>query len=196
MITPAFLLRLAITCLVLLQAACIGGSTPPSHFYLLEPLSETVPANPNTNKLSISLTPIKIPRYLDRSQMVTAIGKNAYQIDELNRWAENLEDNMTRVMLQDLAALVPADVVLAKTARAQQVPLRLTISVLEFHVDSQGQAGLAAQWQVSQAEKIIMNRQNAYYRPASKTDVQQQVEALNQCFNLLVMEIANAIKVM
>lgn len=179
---------------LLLQTACIG-TTPPSQFYMLEPLaadSENL-SNLGQARLILALVPVKIPHYLDRSQMVNAAGKNTYQLDELHRWAERLDENMTRVMLQDLTQLIPADVVLTTSKHAQHAELRLMVNVLEFHVDPQGQAWLMAQWQVNQGDKVLLSQQGSYHQALAGSDVSLKVQALNQCFNQLNQDIASAI---
>ena len=192
-LTP-FVLRSVLILSLLLQVACLG-TTPPSQFYLLEPLAETdaTKASANPAKITLALTPVRIPKYLERSQIVTAAGKNTYQLDELHRWAESLDDNMTRVMLQDLTTLVPADVVMSTTSRAKQAEYRLSVNVLEFHIDPQDQARLSAQWQVGKGKDVMLSQKTAYQVPAGN-DVQLKIEALNQCLNLLNRDIAAAIK--
>lgn len=189
-------MRHALLLSMLLQVACVG-TTPPSQFYLLEPLTETnVLTSATTAKLTLSVAPVRIPHYLERAQMVTAVGKNTYQLDELHRWAEGLDDNMTRVMLQDLSLLLSADVVSTNSYRAKQAQLRLAVTVLEFHIDPQAQAALTAQWQVSRADKVVLSQKSQYSVSASGDDMQVKVQALNQCLNLLDDDIATAIKAM
>lgn len=179
---------------LLLQTACIG-TTPPSQFYMLEPIAADSAnvSNSGQARLILALAPVKIPHYLDRSQMVNAAGKNTYQLDELHRWAERLDENMTRVMLQDLTQMIPADVVLTTNKQAQQAAFRLMVNVLEFHVDPQGQAGLMAQWQVSRGDRVILSQQSSHHLAVASDDVSLKVQALNHCFNQLNQEIASAI---
>lgn len=186
-------IRTAVLSLPWLLAGCVG-STPPARFYLLEPLASN---NSTTavvaDKPILALVPVKIPHYLERAQLVTASGKNTYQLDELNRWAESLDDNITRVMLQELSGLLPADVVLSTSQRAKQATLRLAVSMLEFHIDPQGQAKCVAQWQISKGEEVIVSKQSSYQVPASLNDAQIKVQALNQCLNQLNREMAAAL---
>ncbi len=171
---------------------CIGGSTPPAQFYLLEPISEGASsASGISTKPMIALGPVRIPRYIDRPQIVTASGKNAYQLNEFNRWAESLDDNISRVLAQNLSRLAPVDVVLANASnRARQAQLRVSVNILEFHVNPQGQAGLNAQWQIFHGEDIIVNKQVSYRSPASTTDYPVMVQTLNDCLNRMSRELA------
>jgi uncharacterized lipoprotein YmbA len=142
----------------------------------------------------LALAPVKISHYLDRAQIVSAAGKNTYQLDELHRWAERLDENMTRVMLQNLTQALASDVVLTTSKRAQQSELRLAVNVLEFHVDAQQQAKLVAQWQVSRDNAVVFSQQTTHQMPVASEDIALRVQALNQCFNQLSQDIAGALE--
>jgi uncharacterized lipoprotein YmbA len=179
---------------LLLQTACVG-TTPPSQFYMLEPLtpnSEYAPHPSQETRLTLALAPVKISHYLDRAQIVSAAGKNTYQLDELHRWAERLDENMTRVLLQNLNQMVSAEVVLTNSKRAQQSEFRLVVNVLEFHVDPQQHAKLVAQWQVNRGDAVVLSQQTTHQVPVASEDIALKVQALNQCFNQLSQDIASA----
>ncbi|HEX5606452.1 MAG TPA: PqiC family protein, partial [Candidatus Binatia bacterium] len=65
------------------------------------------------NALSLGIGPIKIPRYLDREQLVTRISQNRFAIAENDRWAEPLEENFSRVLSENLSILLQIDRVAA-----------------------------------------------------------------------------------
>lgn len=179
---------------VLIQLGCVG-STPPSRFYLLEPMAaaEQPRAASVEAKPAVALAPVRIPHYLERAQLVTAVGKNTYQLDELHRWAEALDDNIARVMLRDISMLMPADVVSTNSQLARQASLTLAVTILEFHIDPAGQARLTAQWQVGRGDDVVLSRQSSYSAAADNADAQLKVEALNQCLSQLNREMAAAL---
>lgn len=179
---------------VLLQLGCVG-STPPSRFYLLEPMAaaEQPRATSVEAKPTVALAPVRIPHYLERAQLVTAVGKNTYQLDELHRWAEALDDNITRVVLRDISMLMPADVVSTNSQLARQASLTLAVTILEFHIDPAGQARLTAQWQVGRGDDVVLSRQSSYSATADNADAQLKVAALNQCLSQLNREMAAAL---
>ncbi|MCQ8129777.1 PqiC family protein [Methylomonas rivi] len=189
-----YLLRTLLGTILLSQTACIGSS-PAARFYLLEPIaSADAPATAAVlDKPTVALAPVRIPHYLERAQLVTASGKNTYQLDEWHRWAESLDDNITRVVLRDLSLLMPADVVSANSQRARQAKLALAVSILEFHIDPNGQARLSAQWQASRNDEVILSRQSSFTAAADNNDAQLKVEALNQCLSQLNREMAAAL---
>jgi uncharacterized lipoprotein YmbA len=194
--TRRFIYFLLLPCWLLLLAGCIGGKTPPSQFYLLEPIGD-VPdsASGSAPKPLVALGPVRIPRYVDRPQIMTASGKNAYRLSELNRWAEPLGDNLSRVLAQNLSQLAAVDTVPANgSGRARQAPLRVSVNIQEFHVNPEGQAGLTARWQIARGEEMRLSRQAAYRSPASTTDYRMMVAGLNDCVNQLSRDLAAALR--
>jgi len=182
--------------LLLALAGCIGGTTPPSNFYLLEPIKTLQGGRPaEPSRRNIALAPVRIPQYLDRPQMVTATAPNAFALSELNRWAERLDDGIARVLALNLSLLVPTDqVALNASGRNPPDTLRVAVTVLEFHVDPQGQAGLTAQWTVSRGGDTLLTRQSVYREPASATDYRAMAAALNECLNRFSRDMAEALR--
>lgn len=186
-------MKYILRCLSLIALASLNGcgTTPAAKFYLLE---ASQPANaPLADATAIVvMAPVRIPRYLDRSQIVSADGHNGYQLSELNRWAEGLDHNITRVLQQDLSQLVPATVLLS--APAETSTLKLTVTILEFHVDAEGQASLKAQWQISRGNQLLgLHRQN-YLKLASNSDYSKMVAGLNACLGQLSGDIATSLQ--
>jgi len=184
------LLPLSVVCLSL--SAC-AGTTPESQFYMLEPISgiESKALAGTAKKPVIVLSPVRIPHYVDRPQIVTANGKNAYQLSELNRWAEALDHNISRVLAQNLTLLVPAEVVFSNTSTtAEPANFGVAVNILEFHTDPQGQAGLTAQWQITRSDGMLVRQQASYRAPASATDYRVIAEAQNDCLNRLSRDLA------
>jgi uncharacterized lipoprotein YmbA len=183
--------------LLLPLAACVGGATSPSQFYMLEPITGIEHKRPvgAAKKPVIILKSVHIPYYVDRPQIVTATGKNAYHLSELNRWAEALDHNIRRVLAQNLALLVPAEVELSSNPNtAERTSFRVSVNILEFHVDPQEQAGLKAQWQITRNDGMVLNQQVSYRVPASTTDYSVMVKALNECLDRLSRDLADELQ--
>lgn len=183
-----------LTCLFI--SGCVGGTTPPSQFYLLEPLNGNESSAIETRaKPVISLGRVRIPRYVDRPQIVVGTGGNTYHLNEFNRWAESLDANISRVLMQNLSMLVPAEVVDARSSSlARQARLRVSLTILEFHVDQKGQAGLTAQWFIRRGQYVIQNRQVSYRLPGSTDDYSTIVAALNECLNRMSRDLSASLQ--
>lgn len=188
---------LLLLAMMLPLSACIFGKSTPAQFFMLEPLhaSEGVNKSGENENRIIALAPIRIPQYVDRPQMVVSTDTNSYRLSETNRWAERLDDNIARVLAQDLTVLVPADLVLLNaSSQAKQARYKVWVNLLEFHVDPAGQAELTAQWRISRNEDSVLGKQSAFQEAASTTDYHAMAGALNQCLHRLSREIAEALR--
>lgn len=194
MMMKRYIKKLLPVLMALTLNACVGGGTSPvANFYLLEPIAE----NPDvaSQRISIGLYPVRVPNYVDRPQIVTATAKNAYRLNEFQRWAEPLDQNITRVLAANLTQLVPADVLLMNVSSlAKQANLHLAVNILEFHVDPEGQAVLTAQWSISKGNAMLSNQQNSYRFEASSSDYPLMVVGLNKCLNRLNRDIAQTLR--
>jgi hypothetical protein len=90
-----------------LAAFAAGCSTPASHFYTLSPTATPV-ATPAASaaELSVVVGPVSIPATVDVPQIVVNTGTNEVSLDEFNRWASPLQNNIARVVAEDLVALL------------------------------------------------------------------------------------------
>ncbi|MGH6636147.1 MAG: PqiC family protein [Gammaproteobacteria bacterium] len=188
--------------LIILVPALYGcfRNTAPIHFYMLRPLTFTesphaaIPrANPGP---IIGLGPIRMSDYLDRPQIVTAVSEHEYRLAEEHRWAERLDQTLTRVLAENLSGLVPTErVVLYPWSRQQHVDAQVSVTIQQLHVDATGQVRLAADWALRRGEKTLVNRKSSCRLPASDIDYRQIVDAQSQCIGQLSREIANAVRV-
>ena len=80
-------------------------ASTPSRFYILNTLtaSETIPATAAARGPVIGVGPITFPKYLDRPQIVTRASRHQLTLGEFDRWAEPLQDNVSRVLAENLA---------------------------------------------------------------------------------------------
>ena len=97
--------RLALVTLGGLLLGLEACTSTPSRFYVLSSLSasETIAATAATQGPVIGVGPITLPKYLDRPQIVTRAGSNQLALAEFDRWAEPLQDNVARVLAENLA---------------------------------------------------------------------------------------------
>ncbi|HUN57112.1 MAG TPA: PqiC family protein [Candidatus Binataceae bacterium] len=83
-------------------AAC--GTSAPPRFYTLD-ASATASGLPATGG-NVTVGPVTIPASVDQPQFVTQNGPNRVDVDEFNRWASPLNDNIARVVAENLVALL------------------------------------------------------------------------------------------
>lgn len=136
-------LPLAIACA--LAAVVIGCSSPPSNFYTL---SATSPPSAAQSKLSVAVGPVTVPSTIDRPQIVVSTGANQVSIDEFNRWASPVQDNLVRVVAENLVAILGTPRVTLYPTLAAGVDYRVQVEVRNFESVPGKSASLDAVWTV------------------------------------------------
>ena len=130
--------------------AFISGcsSSAPCHYYMLSStarITETPQAN-----YSVSVGPVSVPAIVDRQQMVLRTGPNQVFVDEYERWASPLKDEIGSVVVEDLISILgtknvtrfPQSTVVGSTYRA-------AIDILRFDSELGKVTTLDALWTVS-----------------------------------------------
>jgi uncharacterized protein len=138
------LAAIALACaLVLLAANC---SSPPAKFYTL---SAVAPPASTTSKISIVVGPVAVPSVIDRPQIVVTTSANQVAVDEFSRWASPVQDNIARVVAENLVALLGTPrVTLHQSSLGADVEYRVQIEVRNFESAPGKYASLDAVWTV------------------------------------------------
>jgi uncharacterized lipoprotein YmbA len=98
--------RLRIAALCVLAALAAACASPPSHFYTLTATATPAAAGDALPDLSVLVGPVSIPAIVDLPQIVVTTGPNQVTLDEFQRWASPLADNVARVVADDLVAIL------------------------------------------------------------------------------------------
>ena len=171
---------------MLLLVAC-SHSGP--QFYMLEASPAITPVSGLAKTTQIGLGPIHMPEYLNRPQMVIAVGEHQYRLDDDKRWAEHLEQNVSRVLTQQLAGLLGVDQVLRYPwAQRQVIDYQLVLDILSFHHTAGKGVELKAQWQLRKAEQVLKSQQ--FDCQLSNSDAAEAiVTSQSQCLTQLAEQI-------
>ena len=90
--------------------SCFGGRSAPSNFYNLVSIDSDFKSN--SVKKTIAVEVVSIPRYLDRSEIITIKNNDTeLNISEFNRWAEPLSSSIKRIIVEDMSKNMPNAVV-------------------------------------------------------------------------------------
>ena len=159
---PAVWFSLLAIVLVLSLPAC-SSKTRPAKFYLLQPITPSE-ANNKENEIGgpklIGVGPVEMPAYLDRPQIVTGGGGAEMQLDEFQRWAEPLRDNITHVLAENLSLLLPASHLLPfPWNRSLALDYQVEVQITRFHVDAGGICELKANWSILRQNKPLLMKE-------------------------------------
>jgi uncharacterized lipoprotein YmbA len=110
--------------------AVAGCASAPSRFYTLN--STATGSGAPAAQYAVLVGPVSIPALVDRPQFTVTTAQNRVQIDEFNRWAGPLGDNIARVVAGDLAALLGTPRVAVAPVANFDPAYRVTIDVQRF----------------------------------------------------------------
>ena len=133
-----------ITLLVLLIAGC--GTSPTVHYYGLDAIDVTYTKDPEGSPV-LSLGPFRVPEYLNRSQMVIRGANAEIIVDDVNHWAEPLNDAIHRILASNVDSLLESMIVLAyPSAAVLDVDYRVVGRIVRFDSSQSGVIVLEVQW--------------------------------------------------
>jgi uncharacterized lipoprotein YmbA len=107
-----------------------GCASAPSRFYTLNS-TVTAGVTPAAN-YAVIVGPVSVPTEVDRPQFTVQVAPNRVAIDEFNRWAEPLNDNIARAVAGDLAALLGTPRVAVGSLASFNPDYRVTLAVQQF----------------------------------------------------------------
>ena len=155
-------LRLSVLVTGLVASSLLGGCITPgpaTRFYLLTPATEAVPApilrqpaapDRAAQRLTVVITDIRLPTYLDRPQIVTRDSGNRLEFSEIDQWGGHLREDMGRVLAINLGRVLAGDRVVAAPHAATVPPdFRVEVDILAFERQPGGRVALSAQWVIT-----------------------------------------------
>jgi uncharacterized lipoprotein YmbA len=131
-----------------LAAGC--ASSPVTRFYTLS--AAAAPAA-TSSQLSVVVGPVSVPAVVDRPQIVVTTGPNQVRLEEFNRWASPLQNNISRVVAENLVVMLGTPrVILFSQPLGVDVDYRAAIEVQRFESAPGEAATLDAVWTVSRTK--------------------------------------------
>ena len=193
--TPKFG-SLPLLALLLLLTAC--GSTIQPKYYLLTPAADNNTGS-DQKPLQISVGPVTLPAYLDRSQIVTRRNITELELADGYRWAEPLQKNFSAVLAENLRQqLHNATVVVYPSGERTNINIdyRVTVDVIRFDTDATGDAVLIADWSIQDGKRhpVLTSKRSRYRANVGTTsDYADIVTALSDTVAQLGRDITAAV---
>ena len=185
-------IAVAVVCvLICLASGC--GSTPASRFYTLSAVAP--PAGASSN-LSVVVGPVTVPAEVDRPQIVVVTGPNQVGLDEFNRWAAPLQNNISRVVAENLVAMLgtPRVTLFPQTA-SPDADYRAAIEVQRFESAPGDAAALDAVWTVIRSKDGKSQTGRTTVRDAvQEKDYSALAAAHSRAVARLSQDIADAVR--
>jgi hypothetical protein len=181
-------------------AGCLGGPSAPTNFFMLSPLSPTqagTSAATAEGGIRIGLVTVVVPEYLNRNEIVVNLDNTVYRLAEFNQWAEPLNDNLTRVLAENLTNLLRDGSIDIFLASDSSIPTdyRLEVDVIRLDGNLGDQVTLVVQWALlgNEEDDLILMRRSEYQEPAADKTYKGLVLAQSRTVEKLSRDIAAAI---
>ena len=191
----------ALSILFLAGCSILAPQPEASHFFMLAPLPSTDTQqngseSPALANLTLGVGPLKLPPYLDRNEIAIRLSPTQVTYSAVDRWAEPLNVNVSRVLSQNLSELLGTDrIVIYPWSNAVEVVYQIRIDFLSFEATKNGEAELRARYAIlaGGGRQALTVREANFSRPAA-ADTTAAVTALSATLGDLSRDIAAAIR--
>jgi hypothetical protein len=144
---------------------------------------------------------VKLPEYLNQPEIVTRITQNELRLDEFAKWAEPLEDNISRALAENLSSLLCTRSIAIFPWKGR-IPIDYRIDVHVIHMDGMlgGSASLDVSWSISDGtdrKKFpLISKRSTSREPTEGGDYGTFVLAQSRNLASLSREIAETILIL
>lgn len=185
---------------MLFSVGCAGRSRS-ARFYVLSPMAFSVAETPNisgfSQKFVIGISPVTLPKYLRKSQIVTRTGSNELHLAEYDRWAGKIEEDIGRVITENLGRILGTDKVISY-ASMEAIDLDYTIKIDISRFDGRlgGDLEFFARWAIFDNKDKALNGIKATHisEPTEGNGYADMVAAQSRALYNLSRELADVIK--
>ncbi len=183
--------------LVLIAASCLSAciNTPLPDYYVLTPEPGEVGGYTELSELAVGVGPITIPETVNRPNIVTPQDSNKLEVAEYHRWSEPLRENISRVLITNLANRLGANKLYAYPWLRTEIDNIARIDVLQMTGRIGESVYLQVRWQLltgTKPYKLLDTQITEYRHPVAGGGYSSLVAAYSAAFASLSDDIARA----
>lgn len=142
-------------------AGCGGLGGAPVKLYVLGDAAVPIAATAVVvGRPALELKTVQMPDYLDSQDILIRGAANEVVASPTGRWAERLSIGATRALAADLAARLPAYVILSAPPAFGAVPEQIHVDFDAFDARADGRVYLSARWSVTAPGGDVMAAAN------------------------------------
>lgn len=137
---------------MLFHLGCAGRSKQ-ARFYVLTPEAESAlhmkSGSGIASDIAIGISPVSLPKYLRKQQIVARSGDNELRLAEYDRWAGKIEEDIGSVIAENLGHMLATDKVLSyPSMEAIGLDYNIKIDISRFDGRLGGDIELIVRWAV------------------------------------------------
>jgi uncharacterized lipoprotein YmbA len=193
--TPTLAVALLSTLAV---SGCVSlKRSPEASYFVLRSLAEPTAAPDSGEESLLGVLQARVPDALDRPQIVAVTAPGELRVDPLHRWAEPLQEGVTRTLAENLGALLPRHRLLRSPWPAS-APLRarLAVELSAFGPQPDGGVRLEGRFSILQPrdERALVRRTFTLARPPVAGGEAAAVESMSALLAELARQVATAVE--
>ncbi len=179
-------------------SVAMGCQSPrTSNYYVLVSIPpSSAPSGDASAGPLVVVDPVVLPGYLERPQLVSRGKPGELNLSHDERWSEELSQNVSRVLADDLAERIPSDRVgVLQPGSPQRGGIRLRVEISRFERGSDGGVELVARWSLRRQGESDphLTRRSTYRVATDGPGAAETVRAMSQALALLADEIQRAL---
>src|SRR5207249_2759875 len=151
--------RFLLLAVLLIGLARCAGASDPTRFYVLGPVDAPAAASPSAapRDLRVGVRAVELPRYLERSQIVTRASANRLEMAEFHQWGAPLRLAVPTVLGEDLARLLPSEQVqVFPWGRSFTPDAQVLVEISRLEGALNAESVLAARWRILDRSRAEM----------------------------------------
>ena len=187
--------------LLLLAVLVVGftgcaGSSDPTRFYVLGPVeAPSAGPRPSAGDLRVGIRAVELPRYLERSQIVTRAGANRLELAEYHQWGAPLRLAVPTVLSENIARLLPSDQVqVFPWGRTFTPEAQVLVEISRLEGALNADSVLTARWRILGRGGSEVRAGTSQLREPSGRDYESLVAAQSRLLGALSRDIAEALR--
>ena len=176
-----------------LLAGCFGGYSPESKFYRLQGVENVEPISNKVISVGVDLP--ELPEYVDRPQMVSfADNGSEINIDEVNRWGDDLDVMLQRVVADDLRVYLPKANVKAKTSLLEKYKYVISMDITKFEMIENKEVIFEALWSVKNGSSLnVVYKGTSVFNMPIEEGYDDYVKVMSEIVALMSKQIAESL---
>ncbi len=181
----------------------LGGciNTPLPDYYVLTPEPGELSAaqfrdNTEVAELAIGVGPITIPETVNRANIVTPLDSNKLEVAEFHRWSEPLIENISRVLITNVADRLGVNKLYAYPWLRTEIDNIARIDILQMTGTLREEVYLQVRWQILTGDKpyqLLETRITEYRKIVRGVGYSALVAAYSEAYAALSDDIARAV---
>ena len=147
-------------------------------------------------ELALGIGPVTIPETVNRPNIVTPLDSNQVEVAEYHRWSEPLIENISRVVVTNIANRLSLSKLYAYPWLGNPVDYQVRIDVLQMTGTPAESVSMQVRWQVLTGEKprqLLLTRITEYDESISIEGYSAMVSAYSRLVAALSDDISKAV---